>query len=38
VPARTCKEVAATKTMINRIERRFDIKPKRLAARGYVES
>jgi hypothetical protein len=31
-PARTYDEVAATKTMIERTERRFDIKPKRLAA------
>jgi len=31
-PARTYDEVAATKTMIERAERRFDIKPKRLAA------
>ena len=31
-PARTHDEVAATKTMIERAERRFDIKPKRLAA------
>ena len=31
-PARTYDEVAATKTMIDRTERRFDIKPKRLVA------
>jgi transposase len=31
-PARTYDEVNATKTMIDRIERRFDIKPKRLVA------
>src|SRR5476651_2336029 len=31
-PARTYDEVAATKTMIERTERRFDMKPKRLAA------
>src|SRR6516162_4466806 len=31
-PARTYDEVAATKTMIERAERRFDIKPQRLAA------
>jgi transposase len=31
-PARTFDEVAATKTMIERTERRFDLKPKRLAA------
>ena len=31
-PARTYDEVAATKTMIDRTERRFDLKPKRLAA------
>jgi hypothetical protein len=30
-PARTYDEVAATKTMLERTERRFDIKPKRLA-------
>jgi hypothetical protein len=30
-------EVAATKTMINRTARRFDMKPKRLAW-GYVEN
>jgi transposase len=29
-PARTYDEVAATKTMLERTERRFDIKPKRL--------
>ena len=31
-PARTYDEVAATKTMINRTEACFDLKPKRLAA------
>ncbi len=31
-PARTYDEVAATKTMIERTEARFDLKPKRLAA------
>ena len=31
-PARTYDEVEATKTMIDRTERRFDLKPKRLAA------
>jgi len=31
-PARTYDEVAATKTMIERTERRFDVKPDRLAA------
>jgi transposase len=31
-PARTYDEVAATKTMLERTEQRFDIKPKRLAA------
>ena len=31
-PARTYDEVAATKTMIDRTEQRFDLKPKRLAA------
>jgi len=31
-PARTYDEVAATKTMLDRTERRFDMKPKRLAA------
>jgi transposase len=31
-PARTYDEVDATKTMLERTERRFDIKPKRLAA------
>lgn len=31
-PARTYDEVAATKTMIERTERRFDMKPKRLVA------
>ncbi len=31
-PARTFDEVAATKTMIERTKRRFDLKPKRLAA------
>lgn len=31
-PARTYDEVAATKTMLERTERRFDLKPKRLAA------
>jgi transposase len=31
-PARTYDEVAATKMMIERTERRFDLKPKRLAA------
>jgi transposase len=31
-PARTYDEVAATKTMLDRTERRFDLKPKRLAA------
>src|SRR5450432_3128314 len=30
-PARTYDEVAATKTMIKRTKRRFDLKPKRLA-------
>jgi hypothetical protein len=30
-PARTYDEVAATKTMIERTEARFDLKPKRLA-------
>src|SRR5215204_5945454 len=31
-PARTYDEVAATKTMLDRTKRRFDLKPKRLAA------
>ncbi len=31
-PARTYDEVTATKTMIERTERRFDIKPQRLVA------
>src|SRR5204862_7855967 len=31
-PARTYDEVEATKTMIDRTERCFDLKPKRLAA------
>ena len=31
-PARTYDEVASTKTMLDRTERRFDLKPKRLAA------
>ncbi len=31
-PARTYDEVAATKTMLDRTERCFDMKPKRLAA------
>jgi transposase len=31
-PARTYDEVAATKTMLDRTERRFNLKPKRLAA------
>ncbi len=31
-PARTYDEVAATKTMIERTERQFDLKPDRLAA------
>src|SRR5215470_16807080 len=31
-PARTYDEVTATKTMIERTERRFDVKPKRLVA------
>lgn len=31
-PARTYDEVTATKTMIERTERRFDMKPRRLAA------
>src|SRR6201987_784415 len=31
-PARTYDEVAATKTMLDRAERCFDLKPKRLAA------
>jgi transposase len=31
-PARTYDEVDATKTMLDRTERRFDLKPKRLAA------
>ena len=31
-PARTYDEVAATKTMLDRTEQRFDLKPKRLAA------
>jgi hypothetical protein len=31
-PARTYDEVKATKTMIERTEQRFDLKPKRLAA------
>src|SRR6202049_4112935 len=31
-PARTYDEVEATKTMLDRTERRFDLKPKRLAA------
>jgi transposase len=31
-PARTYDEVASTKTMLNRTEQRFDLKPKRLAA------
>jgi len=31
-PARTFDEVAATETMIERTKRRFDLKPKRLAA------
>jgi hypothetical protein len=30
-PARTNDEVAATKTILDRTERRFDLKPKRLA-------
>ena len=30
-PARTYDEVDATKTILERTERRFDIKPKRLA-------
>jgi transposase len=31
-PARTYDEVAATRTMLDRTEQRFDLKPKRLAA------
>src|SRR4029453_5095796 len=31
-PARTYDEVAATQTMLDRTEERFDLKPKRLAA------
>jgi len=31
-PARTYDEVEATKTMLDRTERRFNLKPKRLAA------
>jgi hypothetical protein len=31
-PARTYDEVAATQTMLERTEERFDLKPKRLAA------
>ena len=31
-PARTYDEVEATKTMLDRTKRRFDLKPKRLAA------
>jgi hypothetical protein len=31
-PARTYDEVAATQTMLDRTEKRFDLKPKRLAA------
>ena len=31
IPARTYDEVAATKTMLDRTERRFDLRPKRLA-------
>ena len=31
-PARTYDEVAATRTMIERTRRRFDLTPKRLAA------
>jgi hypothetical protein len=31
-PARTYDEVAVTKTMLDRTEQRFDLKPKRLAA------
>jgi hypothetical protein len=31
-PARTYDEVAATRTMLDRTEERFDLKPKRLAA------
>jgi hypothetical protein len=31
-PARTYNEVEATKTMLDRTERRFDLKPKQLAA------
>jgi hypothetical protein len=31
-PARTYDEVASTKTMLDRTERCFDLKPKRLAA------
>jgi transposase len=31
-PARTYDEVAATQTMLNRTEERFDLRPKRLAA------
>jgi hypothetical protein len=35
-PARTCDEVAATKTMLNRTEACFDLKPKRLAAASTI--
>ena len=31
-PARTYDEVAATRTMLDRTEERFDLKPRRLAA------
>src|SRR6267142_991675 len=31
-PARTYDEVAATKTMLDRVEERFDLRPRRLAA------
>jgi hypothetical protein len=31
-PARTYDEVAATRTMLDRAEERFDLKPRRLAA------
>ena len=31
-PARTYDEVAATQTMLDRVEERFDLRPRRLAA------
>ena len=31
-PARTYDEVAATQTMLDRAEKRFDLRPRRLAA------